>query len=302
MRKNFIAAGMAIALTLTLVGCSQDSSQETAVPDSTNSINTTKPTTATKPAEQNNFQETVLVDNEDILFKITAIKNDPVLGYTLKAQIENRTDKDLMIALDNTSVNGYMCDPFFAATVTAGMRANKDISFDADSFRTIGITDVTDVSFQLRVYDSNNISAEKLFEEYLVVYPLGKDAFKEYPRAEQEDDIVLFDDERCTMIVTGFSSGSIWGYSTNVYLVNKTDKTLMFSVGDAAINGFMCDPFFATTVAPGKQSITSINWTKDALKENDITQVEKISLPVRVYEAEDWLADDLINETFTLNP
>ncbi len=302
MRKNIIAAGLAIALTLSLVGCSQDSSTETVAPDSTNSANTTKPTTSTKPAEQNSFKETVLVDNEDILFKITAIKNDPVWGYTLKAQIENRTDKDLMFALDDTSVNGYMCDPFFAATVTAGMRANKDISFDADSFRTIGITDVTDVTFQLQVYDSNNISAEKVFEENLAVYPKGKDAAKEYPRAEQESDIILFDDENCTMIVTGFSSGTIWGYSANVYLVNKTDETLMFSVGDAAINGFMCDPFFATTVAPGKQCITSINWTKDALKENDITQVEKITLPIRVYEAADWLGDDLINKTFTLNP
>ena len=76
----------------------------------------------------------------------------------------------------------------------------------------------------------------------------------------------------------------------------------MFAVGDAAVNGFMCDPYFASTVAPGKQYITSISWSKSALEENNIVSVESITLPIRVYEADDWMSDKLINETFVVNP
>ncbi len=300
MRNKYLITGLALALALSFAACSTDFSGETAAPTQTQGA-TAAPTETTKP-EAPKFQETVLVDNADILFKITAVEKDPIWGYTLKAQVENRTELDLMFALNDVSVNGYMLDPYFALTVNAGMKANRDISFDLDELKEIGIQDVTDIEFELRVYDSLDWSAEEVFEKTFTIYPLGKDAAKDYPRESQPGDIVLFDNEQCTMIVTGFDPDSIWGYSAKVYLVNKTEDALMFSVGDAAINGMMCDPYFAASVAPGKQSITTISWSKTALEENGITAVESITLPIRVYEADDWSHDALVNETFTLKP
>ena len=301
MMKKALSAVLAVALVLSLAACSSDSSQETSSTKPSENA-TTKPAPTTKPQEQPEFQETVLVDSDDLLFKITAITDDPIWGYTLKAHMENRTDKDLMFSLDAVSVNGFMCDPFFAATVTAGMKANKDISFSKDDFRAIGIETVTDVTFTLKVYDSQDITDDPVLEEEFIIYPMGKENAREYPRQEQEGDIVLFENEDCVMIVTGFETGSIWGFQAQVYLMNKTDNTLMFSVGDAAINGFMCDPFFAQSVAPGKQCVTNISWTKDALGENGIETVENITLPIRVYDTENWLEDAIVNETFTITP
>ena len=301
MYKKIVATVLAFVVIFSMAACSSDSSGETSRPDQSHSSASPTPS-ATIKEEVQKFQETVLVDNEDVLFKITGIEKDPVWGYSLKAQIENRTETDLMFSLNDVSVNGYMFDPYFAVTVTAGMKANKEISFSNEGFQEIGIREVTDIAFELRIYDSKDWSADALVEEDFVIYPMGKDAAKEYPRESQDGDIVLFDTEACTMIVTGFDPDSIWGYSANVYLVNKTEDTLMFYVGDAAVNGFMCDPYFAVTVAPGKMSITAISWTKSALEENNITEVESISLPIRVYDAEDWNKEDLINETFTVNP
>ena len=113
---------------------------------------------------------------------------------------------------------------------------------------------------------------------------------------------MLFDDDYCTMIVTGFDPENIWGYTMNVYLENKTDKNLMFSIGDAAVNGFMCDPFWAETVAPGKRSVTTVSWTSQDFEENGITEVETLTLPIRVYNADNWNDNDLIDTTFTVNP
>lgn len=297
MYKKLLLTALALLLC---VGCATAPDSETATPpaDSSSAPTGTTGTAPTEPA----FTETVLVDNNELLFKVTSIHNDPVWGYTLKAQIENKTDKDLMFAIQDASVNGYMCDPLFAVTVTAGMKANKDISFSKDSFQEIGIAEVTDVEFTLHVYDSNDWSADSVLKETCTLYPLGQDAVKEYPRQNQEGDIVLFDDENCTMIITGFDPDSIWGYSVNVYLVNKTEDSLMFSVGDAAINGYMCSPYFAQTVSPGKQRITSISWSKNTLEENGITTVESLSLPIRVYDSENWTDEALIDKTYTVNP
>lgn len=76
----------------------------------------------------------------------------------------------------------------------------------------------------------------------------------------------------------------------------------MFSISDASVNGFMCDPFWAQTVAAGKRSNTTISWSDTEFDSNEITEVESMTLPVRVYDADDWSATSLVEDSFTLNP
>lgn len=300
--KKWISVLLAFVLLLSMAACG---SAPAAPAEEDSSGNTTVQTKETEPKQTEPpvvFEETIIVDDENCTLKITAIENDAIWGYTLRAYLENKTEKDLMFSLSNVSVNGYMCDPVWAATVTAGMKSNENIRFASDSFDRNGIKTVTDIEFQLDIYDSNDWMAEHLVSEVFHIYPMGEDAVQVYPREPQTGDIVLFDNEECTMIVTGYDPDSMWGYTMNVYLVNKTDKNLMFSVQDASVNGFMCDPFWAHTVAAGKASNTNINWFTSTLEEAGITEVESLTLPIRIYDAGDWMAEDILNETFTVEP
>lgn len=300
--KKWISVLLTFVLLMSMAACGSEPSLPAEESNSGSVSVATKETEPKQTEPSIVFEETVLVDNENCTFKIAAIENDTIWGYTLKAFLENKTDKDLMFSLSNVSVNGYMCDPFWAATVTAGMKANENIRFSKESFESNGIKTVTDIEFQLDIYDSNDWMADHLVSEVFSIYPMGKDAVQSYEREPQANDIVLFDNEECTMIVTGFEHDDMWGYSVNVYLRNKTDKALMFSVQDAAVNGFMCDPFWANTVAPGKASNTNITWFPSTLEEAGITEVESLTLPIRVYDANDWMATDILNETFTVQP
>lgn len=246
--------------------------------------------------------EQLLVDDENCTVKITGIEEDAIWGYTLKVFLENKTDLELMYSVENVSVNGYMCDPFWASSVTAKMKANEEISFSKDSFEKNGITVPTDIVLSLRVHDSNDWTADALVEQEFVIYPLGEESAQTYLRADQPDDVVLFDNDQCRMIVTGFTMDEIWGYTMNVYLENKSDVEQMFSTDGVAVNGFMCDPYWAKTVAAGKQCNTEITWSEDSFAENGITEVTEIVLPVRVYDSNDWNRDDFVNDTFTVNP
>jgi hypothetical protein len=207
-----------------------------------------------------------------------------------------------MFSLRQVSVNGWMCDPFFAATVNAGMKANEEISFLNSDLAANGITEVMDITFTLAVYDSTDILAENLLEEEFAVYPLGEDAHRSDVRQRVETDVVLVENEDCAILVTGFEPDSTWGYAMEVYLENRTDDALMFSAFDVAVNGFMCDPYWAVEVAPGKRCSSRITWSKTDLAYNGITQVEEITLPIRVYDSDDWLEGEILSETFTITP
>ena len=301
MIKKILSLLLAALMVISMAACGSEPSNTESVPPEAPS----KQTEAPAPVETQApviFEETVIVDDENCTFTITAIEYDSIWGYTLKAYLENKTDKDLTFSFNDVSVNGFMCDPLWAATVTTGMKANESIYFYKDSFERNGIKEVTEIVFTLDVYDSNDWMADHLVSDVFSIYPMGEDAVQTYEWEPQDGDIVLFDNENCTMIITGFDPDNMWGYSMNVHLVNKTDKTLMFSINDAAVNGFMCDPFWAESVTAGHRSNTSITWFTSSLEEAGVTDVESLTFTVRIYDNDDWLAADLLNETFTVEP
>ena len=116
------------------------------------------------------------------------------------------------------------------------------------------------------------------------------------------EELVLVDSENCTVKVTGIEEDGLFGYGIQVFLENRTEKNLMFSVSDVSVNGYMIDPFWATTVASGKKANETITFLSDDFEKNGIEAVTDITFTLNVYDNDDILADDLVEETFTINP
>ncbi len=114
--------------------------------------------------------------------------------------------------------------------------------------------------------------------------------------------MALVDNDYVTAIVTGYRKDDIWGYTADLFLVNKTDGPVMFSVEEASVNGYMVDPFYATAVGAGNCAFSAISWPNMDLEENGIMDVETIEFILRAYPEDDWMAEDLANESITLDP
>ena len=76
----------------------------------------------------------------------------------------------------------------------------------------------------------------------------------------------------------------------------------MFTTDAVSVNGFMCDPFWATSVAAGKKANESISFSENDLEKNNIESVEEIVFTLRIYDSNNWLAEDVLEETFTIKP
>lgn len=153
-----------------------------------------------------------------------------------------------------------------------------------------------------RVYDSNDWTADAVAKETIHIYPYGEDKAVNFVREAQDSDNVIIDNDYVSVIVTGYEKDEIWGYTVNLFLLNKTDKNVMFSVDEASVNGFMADPFYATSVSAGKCAFSSMSWSDTTFEENSITEVETIEFKFRAYDEDNWSGDDFANETITLNP
>lgn len=300
--KQLVALFLALVLILSLAACGGGTTSDTD--DETNRTQGKNNSDEGKTEKNEiSFTEVVAVDNAECLIKITEIDPDNMWGFTLKAQLENKSDdKTYMFSVESASINGVQCDPFFAAEVAAGKKSNEEISFFGDELEENGVGDYTDIELTFRVYDSDDWAAEAVATETIHIYPYGEDKAVKFEREAQASDNVIIDNEYVTVVVTGYEEDEIWGYTVNLFLMNKTDKDVMFSVNEASVNGYMADPFFATSVSAGKCAFSSMSWSDSTLEENSITDIEEIEFVFRAYNQDDWMDDDFVNETITLNP
>lgn len=261
---------------------------------------TEQPEESSTGNESLSFEETVLVDNDFCVMKATEIEEDGMWGYTVKVYIENKTsDKTLMFTWDDVAVNGIMLDPFWAKSIMPGTKANEEVTFSKNSMKESGITKVTEITGTYRVYDHDNWGADDFAKDSFAIYPYGEDAADNTLNVDGE---TLFESNGVKMVIVGYEPDSTWGYTMKVHLENRTDKNLMFSITDSSVNGYAIDPFWAESVAPGKSSFEDISWSSSELEKNNITQVEEITMKIRVHDADDWAADDIINDTYTVKP
>lgn len=292
---------LAAMLLMGLTGCGRENTAptQTAPPSTAAPETTTAESTAPAPA----FQPVTAVDNEFCTIRVTGLDPDNLWGYTLKVSLENKSeDTSYMFSVSSASLNGVEANPLFASEVAPGKKANKEISFGASDLQEKEIGDYTDIGLRFRVYDANDWSAEPVAEPSVHIYPYGEEKAEKFVRTPQSGDTVLEDNDQIRITVTGYRQEDAWGYSADLFLENKTEESLMVSIDEASINGFMADPFYAETVGGGNCAFSSITWSADDLEENGIAQVEELEFKLRVYPAEDWMAEDLVNKVITLTP
>ncbi len=74
-------------------------------------------------------EELVLVDDELAKIVVTEKFNDEIFGPSYKVSVENKTDKKIIVQTRDVSIDGVMEEPIFSVEVTAGKKANDNMTF-----------------------------------------------------------------------------------------------------------------------------------------------------------------------------
>lgn len=115
--------------------------------------------------------ETVIVDNEDLTFIIYEVDDELADYYTLHCYAANRTGKNIMLFWEDVSVNGFMVNPFWTAGIAAGKQVYSEIIFFRSELEKQDIEVVQDIEFRLQVSDTDDWSADYLYDEVFTFKP-----------------------------------------------------------------------------------------------------------------------------------
>lgn len=110
-----------------------------------------------EPAEEEKTQIKSSVLYEDSNYKITFTNfMKDWAGLEMNLELENNSDKDIIIQIENISVNGFMENSMFSADVMSGMKARDSITLTDLEIEPNEVKDVT-VQFIIMDTDYNTL-------------------------------------------------------------------------------------------------------------------------------------------------
>ncbi|MCH5171675.1 MAG: hypothetical protein J1F31_02435 [Erysipelotrichales bacterium] len=247
------------------------------------------------------FSETTIIDNDECAITITEIDPHYIDGQSIKVDIENKTtDKKFVVYTNNEYVNGLSVNTNFYEEIGAERSRSSRITFYRSELKKYGVTKISDIELEFYVGVSN--SAETVVRETVHIYPYGEENVIRYERESSDTDNVIIDNEYAEVTVIGYKDYS-WGFEVNMFLENKSEKELLFDVGDSKVNGITMKTTGLKYIVPGNLSYLTFGWSCFDLLKLGITDITQIEFEFEIsYEVEAFVRDYIVMETFTLKP
>lgn len=111
------------------------------------------------------FANTIVVNEEEYSVIFTEYGEDDYGNFFIKVTCDNRlSDKVLVFSIDRVSVNNCMIDPWWAVEVKPNCISNSIIDFDKHDLEFNNIETVTNINFDISVYNSDNLLEDSIYE------------------------------------------------------------------------------------------------------------------------------------------
>ena len=201
-------------------------------------------------------------------------------GTVMTVTAVNKTDMTVYMRLMNLSVNSFMFETLPTVVLEPGEQRVAQYTLTQEELEYNGIREITDVQFNLWVYDSEDFKTPDVADG-LCVYTVTEPT---HPiRQAQETDQVLVENERYSVTVTQVMVGE--NVELAVHLQNYSDKELLFIAPYGTVNGNVVDPLWAYNVSGGKQRNTVMAFPLKALEGADLTE---LVVAIQIGDNQDW--------------
>ncbi len=111
--------------------------------------------------------ENLILEQNGIKMFVGEINENSIFGKEILFYTENSSKDNVMIHLDNVSVNGFMVDTLYMSTILSGKKSLDKLVIVKDSLEENGIDKIENVEFTVKVVEKD--SFETIFETELIL-------------------------------------------------------------------------------------------------------------------------------------
>ncbi|MBQ9167330.1 MAG: hypothetical protein IJX67_02840 [Oscillospiraceae bacterium] len=241
--------------------------------------------------------ETELYNKNGVIVTATEIK-DGFFGPEVSITVSNETDKNIVVASRDLSVNGYMLSASgLYSDVAAGKKAIETMTLISSELSEAGIETVADIEFTLAVHDSDTF--EDIDTSDLI--KLSTSVAEGFTQPIDDSGDVIYDANGVRVICKGLKDDAIWDGCVVFYIENNNDKHITVYSENVSVNGFMVDESLWSNLRANTRSIEGMYLlTLDNIGLESVEEVETIEFNLRIID-EDWnniATTDVITLTF----
>ncbi|MDR0875823.1 MAG: hypothetical protein LBN12_06400 [Clostridiales Family XIII bacterium] len=247
-------------------------------------------------------EEQVVFDQDGVVVTVKGLTLGQELfsfGPELQVLIENNSSSNVLVQSRDGVVNGIMVEPYLSSEVTAGNKANSEITFFSSSLEKAGIEQITDIEFKLAIIDPNTYSDISASAPIII----QTSAAGSFTQTYDDSGTVMFDQDGIKIVAKRLDDqDSFWGADIYLYIENNTNQDVIIQSRDCSVNGFMIDPFFSSDILAEKKAFSEISFLQSDLESNDIESIDKLDLSFTIINADSWdeiLKSDIITVNFS---
>lgn len=226
------------------------------------------------------IDEQVLWEFDGVKMTATGIDKTSAWGAAVNVLIENDSDTDVGISVDDVIVNDYMLANLDGFTVTAGNKKNGSIDLFRTELQAAGIENIGKIELYMHSYDPETYE-EKQSSGCITI--TTSDAAAADSSVELEGT-TLFDAEGVKIIGKYVNEDSFWGQAILFYVENNSDHEIIVETEDTAVNGYMIADSLYKHVYAGKKTIGRLYVYSTELEENGITSVDTVQTTFRILD------------------
>ncbi len=257
--KKVVSLALSALLVLSLAACGKADSSAAAMPESesieSNSL-ASSAASAASDTESNesdiqfdeSFQPQTIADNDTCTIILQNAGYDDSYGYYWTVDFQNKTDDKTLCAItSSSSLNGIPADTSWFPEIGPGVKTTEVVSWDKAGLEIYGVKpqDIDTVKLHIDVYDEAEwdvSNRDDPVDDDFVIYPKGEENATEPKHEIQPTDIVLFDNNACSMVVCGFYSDSFMGYTAKAYYEKTKPTTVSISFWTKALSMVLSVP------------------------------------------------------------
>lgn len=260
MKRNIILLFLFIGL-LTLIGCNSN-------PNNNPSVN----------KETVNVEERELFSSNNISITVKSLENS-IFGPVLKLFIVNNNTKNIIVQINDASVNNYMVDTTFSCNVNSLKSINSGITFMQTSLDESGINTIKNMEFKFHILDAQTFT--KIIDSDTIYIETNASA----PQDKIISGNTVFDNGNFKLVVLGIDeTENIYGPKVKLYIENNSNQDVTFQTREVSINGIMVQPTFSCNIVSGKKAFDNLQFFRNVLNDNGIETFNNIEFKITIFE------------------
>lgn len=247
-------------------------------------------TTIKKNEQSETIKEELATITEQVLFETNGIKVtakeivDGFLGPELKILVENDSNKDITLGLDDIAVNDYMVTAFLYEEVAAGKKSNTSFSIFSSTLKDAGITNIGKLDLYFYIIDQNTY--DRLYESDGIEIKTSL-----FDKMDSSVDITgdeMINQDGIRIVGKGLSKDSIFGSGVVLYIENNSNRNITISSDNLSVNGYMITSFLHRPVKANKKAVDTIILSSSDMEENGIEHIDELALSIEAYDSDTY--------------